>query len=218
MDLRPKLIVDVYGLDLSGSLIKESRHILECGYSCGNVDGRIVPVDNTTCRVILGDLSNYTEATVVEFTIDSIRELYIFDWSQIDYDIYQVYFLDKNLIFVSDVVGFDTNCIGIRVLNLADNNIFGEQIVFKCGFTHKYTDKPNELESKIIQMIDNKYVLIKIKLINSISVLKIIEEDILVLVDVVSGQAKSIKRLDKNQFHAYVINSNLEIGLLKLNN
>jgi len=61
-------------------------------------------------------------------------------------------------------------------------------------------------------------MLIKIKLINSISILKTIEEHILVFVDVVNAQVKSIEKFDKTQSYAYSINSNLEIGLLELKN
>lgn len=221
---KPRLIVDIYGLDSSGNFIREHRHTLVCGYSCGNVNGKVMQINTTSCRIILGDLTNYTLVKVIEFTIDSIVELYEFDWSQIDYNIEEVYYLNKNLILNSDVIGFDTNCIGIRVTNLSDHSILGKEIIFKSNSTHKYTNKPNELESSIIQVIENKYVLIKIKLINSINILKVVEEYILVLVDVIEGQVESIQKFDSKLEYAYTIeftsnsNSDLnpQIGFLKI--
>ncbi len=216
---KPQLIIDIYGLDQSENLIRERRHKLECGYSCGNVSGKIVQINSTTCKVVIGDLCNYLQVKVIEFTLESICELYDFNWSEIDYNINEVYFLNKNMILVSDVVGFNTNCIGIRVQNLSDQSILGKSIVLKTDYTHKYTDKSNELESSIIQVIENKYVLIKIKLINTVDVFKIIEKNILVLVDVIEGHAYTTE-FDPNLKYAYTIelnpNSKPNICLLKL--
>lgn len=215
---KPHLVVDIYGLDLLNGLIHETKHKIECGYTCGNVNGKIMQIDNTKCRIILGDLCNYNEVRVIDFTLTSIQEIFTYDWSVIDYDFDEVYFLNINLILRSDVIGFDTNCIGIRIINLSNQNIFGKEIIFKSNCSHKYTDKPNELESSIIQVLNDKYILIKIKLINSINILKTVEEYILVLVDIIEGEICSLQKFNSKLEYGYTIdlNSTPQIDFLKL--
>ena len=219
-------ILDIWSVSATSGT-KESTFTFGSNFSCSNLEWALSYISGSEYRLVLSDLTNYTNVRVYSIQPTGITLIQDFDWSPIDYSPGEIYWKSSTNILISETVGFDQNKIGIRITNLAQDQLVGNPIIFKLinqtasagleleqssnRHTHKYTT-PTEIPSKILQIRNNLY-LIKIKYDVSINPLKVETKCIVVLVDFESNKILDSKPYDKEKKLAYDIELNLNTAL-----
>ena len=178
---KASLIVDIFCFK-SNKLVKTREFIIECGYSCGNVDGKICKIDDDKYTIILGDLTNNDYISVIEITNTLYKTPYRFDVTDIELDINYMYFLDKTNIIYSSIIADKTNYLHIGIFD----GITSEPIrlITDYKLPEKYShnfDECTEINSHIMEYANGVF-LIKIVLDCKVDALHINEHKLLLLV------------------------------------
>ena len=195
------LFIEIYAIT-KHTYLKESTFSIECGYTCNNVNGNLCKINEFTFNVILGDLGNEENISVIQFTSRSAVKLTDVTWSYRDSDLQYGYFFDTATLLRSNIIGFETNKFGVRVDNLATRSVFGRQIIVHSTYSHQFL-LPTEIESEIIEISQRTWCLIYLKNLKATDAKKY---ELLILFDLLTGNVLEWKEYDKTYQFAYTIN------------